>query len=227
MRQLRSLVLVGFLMVMAVFCWRRCCGPHLWRRRRDRTARAMDPSSTHGQVCGCSVGLLASLIAVLALTAPAAAAAPARVTLAVEVLAEGGTHVAATVTDARGNPVSDVAVTLRAKTTFGWLQVAEGTTDRHGQMHAVLPASSRFPEIVAEAGEAETLQAAVLLEQGSMSTPGVRPGRAALARLSPQPGFISPYPVPALVLLLSVILGGIWATYGRVVFLLVQIRRGR
>ncbi len=227
MRQPRSLLLGGFLMVMAVFCWKRCCGLHLWRRRSDRTARAMEPSSTHRQVCGCGVGLITSLISVLALTAPAAAAAHARVTLAVEALLGGGAHVTTTVTDARGNPMRDVAVTLRAKTTFGWLQVAEGTTDRHGQMHALLPASSRFAEIVAEAGEAETLQAAVRLEEGPMSAPGVRPGRAALARLSPQPGFISPYPVPALVLLLSVILGGIWATYGRVVFLLVQIRRGR
>ncbi len=227
MRQPRSLLLVGFLMIMAVFCWKRCCGLHLWRRRSGRTARAMEPSSTHGQMYGCGVGLITSLIVAVALTAPAAAAAPARVTLAVEALLGGGAHVTATVTDARGSPMGDVAVTLRAKTTFGWLRVAAGTTDRRGQMHAVLPASSRFAEIVAEAGEAETLQAAVRLEQGPMSAPGVRPGRAALAPLSPQPGFISPYPVPVLVLLLSVILGGIWVTYGRVVFLLVQIRRGR
>ncbi len=219
MRQPRSLLLVGFVMVLAVFCWKRCCGLHLGRRRSGRTARAMDPSSTHG--------LIVSLIVAVALPAPAAAAAPARVTLAVEALLGGGTHVTATVTDARGSPMGDVAVTLRAKTTFGWLRVAEGTTDRRGQMHAVLPASSRFAEIAAEAGDVETVQAAVRLVQGQSVAPIVRPGYDALVRLSPQPGFISPYPVPLQVLLLTVILGGIWATYGYVVSLLAQIRRAR
>ncbi len=214
-------------MVMAVVCWKRCCGLHLWRRRSGRTARAVEPSSTHGQMCGCGVGLITSLIAVLALTAPAAAAAPARVTLTVEALLGGGAHVTATVTDARGSPMGDVAVTLRAKTTFGWLRVAEGTTDRRGQMHAVLPAPLRFAEIMAEAGEAETLQAAVRLEQVPPAAPTVRPGYATLARVSPQPGFISPYPVPVQVLLLALILGSIWVTYGYVVSFLVQIRRTR
>jgi hypothetical protein len=167
------------------------------------------------------------LIAVLALTGPAAAAAPARVVLAVEPLLGGGTHVTVTVTDARGTPMERVPVTLRAKTTFGWLTVAEGKTDERGQMHLALPASSRFAEIAAEAGDAETVQAAVRLEQGHAVAPAVRPGYGPLARLSPQPGFISPYPVPVQVLLLGLILGGVWATYGYVVSLLVQIRRAR
>jgi hypothetical protein len=90
-----------------------------------------------------------------------------------------------------------------------------------------LPASSRFEEIVAEAGDAETVQAAVRLVQGQSVPPIVRPGYDVLVRLSPQPGFISPYPVPPQVFLLTVILGGIWATYGYVVSLLAQIRRAR
>lgn len=166
-------------------------------------------------------------VTLMAVASPVGAAEPARVTLAVEVLAAGGVHVTATVIDGRGGPVGDIAVTLRARTTFGWLKVAEGTTDRRGQIHAEFPAQSRFEEIAAEAGDAEAVQAAVLLEQGQPAAPAVRPGYDRLARLSPQPGFISPYPVPLQVLLLGLILGGIWATYGYIVSLLVQIRRVR
>ena len=55
--------------------------------------------------------------------------------------------------------------------------------------------------------------------------PRIRPGRDALSRLSPQPGFISPYLVPLQVALLGLILGGIWTTYGYVVWLLLRIRQ--
>lgn len=48
-----------------------------------------------------------------------------------------------------------------------------------------------------------------------------------LRDLSPQPGFISPYPVPLQVVLLAVILGGIWTTYGYIVWLLSRIRGAR
>lgn len=171
--------------------------------------------------------LFALLMAALALASPTVAAGPARVALAVHALPVGGAHVTATVTDAGGSPVESVAVTLRVKTTFGWLTVAEGRTDLRGQIHVVLPASSRFEEIAAEAGDGETVQTAVRLVQGQPVAPIVRPGYDALVRLSPQPGFISPYPVPLQVLLLTVILGGIWATYGYVVSLLAQIRRAR
>ncbi|MDR7519901.1 MAG: hypothetical protein QN123_10085 [Armatimonadota bacterium] len=57
--------------------------------------------------------------------------------------------------------------------------------------------------------------------------PAIRPGRYVLRDLSPQPGFISPYPVPLQVVLLAVILGGIWTTYGYIVWLLSRIRGAR
>ncbi len=229
MRRQRSVMWVGLLIVaVAAICWRKCCGPHLRRRRAGQTGEATETVSAHTRRRECGAGVIAILMAILALAAPAVAAASARMTLATDLLLGGGTHLTVTVTDARGNPMKAVVVTLRAKTTFGWLRVTEATTDPRGQIHAVLPASSRFTEIVAEAAaDAETVQAAVRLERGPISAPGVRPGRATLAPLSPQPGFISPYPVPWLVLVLGVILGGVWVTYGRVIFLLVQIRRGR
>ncbi len=165
------------------------------------------------------------VLMLLALATPALAAGPASMTLAVQALPAGTVRVTATVTDARGAPVPDVSVIMRAKTTFGWLKVIEQATDPQGQISAELPASSRFEEIVAEAGDADTIQAAVHFERGRPALPAVRPGYDRLAGLSPQPGFISPYPVPLQVLLLGVILGGIWATYGYLVALLVQIRR--
>lgn len=57
--------------------------------------------------------------------------------------------------------------------------------------------------------------------------PRVRPGREVLSALSPQPGFISPYLVPTQVMLLALVLGGIWTTYGYVAWLLSRIRSGR
>lgn len=168
--------------------------------------------------------LLGLLLAVLT-AGPALAAGSMSMTLTVQTLPTGALRVTATVTGPGGAPVPDVSVLMRAKTTFGWLKVAEKPTDGRGQVSAEVPAPSRFDEITAEAGDEETVQAAVRLERGRPAVPAVRPGYERLARLSPQPGFVSPYPVPLQVLLLGVILGGIWATYGYLVSLLVQIRR--
>jgi len=162
---------------------------------------------------------------VLGLAAPALGAGSMSMTLTAQTLPAGALRVTATVTGPGGAPVPDVSVLIRAKTTFGWLKVAEKATDARGQIAVDLPASSRFEEISAEAGDTETVRAAVRFERGEPAAPAVRPGYDRLARLSPQPGFISPYPVPVQVLLLGVILGGIWATYGYIVSLLVQIRR--
>ncbi len=226
MRLHRKAMSFGPLMaVIASVRWRKCSGLRMWRRR-SRAARVTQTSSNYRQLQGCGRVILI-FMAVLALASPTVAAEPARVTLAVHAMPVGGAHVTATVTDARSSPVEGVPVTLRVKTTFGWLIVAKGRTDLRGQIHVLLPASSRFEEIAAEAGDAETVQAAVRLVQGQSVAPIVRPGYDALVRLSPQPGFISPYPVPLQVFLLTVILGGIWATYGYVVSLLAQIRRVR
>ncbi len=231
MRPPRKILLLGLLTVMAAVCWKKCCVPHLRRWRNARAAGAAGASSVRGQphgYCGCCAALVGALLSIVMLAVPALAAGPASsVKLAVETLPTGAVRVTATVTDAREAPMPDVSVVVRAKTTFGWLKVAEGATDPRGQIRAELPAPSRFEEITVEAGDANTVQAAVRLEQGQPAAPAMRPGYDRLARLSPQPGFISPYPVPLQVLLLGVILGGIWATYGYIVSQLVQIRRAR
>lgn len=171
--------------------------------------------------------LVSCVLSVLLLAVPAAAADPAGVALSAKTLPDGSTQLTAAVKDNGGAPVDGATVTFRAKTAFGWLTLAEETTDQAGKAEVILGASSRYGEIVAEAGAESPIRASIRFEQGRSVEPAKRPGPGVLTRLSPQPGFISPYPVPLAVLFLTVILGGIWTTYGYLVSLLVKIHRAR
>ncbi len=155
---------------------------------------------------------------------PAQAAEPARVTVSVDSGSKGAFRVTADVVDANGEPVASAPVVLKARTTFGWLSIAKASTGATGRVEATLPATLRSGEISAEAGDDGQVRATVRFGEGKFAAPSVRPGRDALSSLSPQPGFISPYPVLLQVALLVVILGGIWTTYGYVGWLLSQIR---
>jgi hypothetical protein len=168
--------------------------------------------------------LLWPLLAILFVPAPAEAAEPARVLLQTEPAADGSVRVTAAVLDARGAPVPETPVTFRVRTTFGWLILAESTTGRNGRARATVPAGNAW-EIAVEAGEDGTARAAILLSQRTMSPPRIRPGRDRLLGLSPQPGIISPRPVPFQVALLGLILAGVWSTYGYVIWLLLRIHR--
>lgn len=137
----------------------------------------------------------------------------------------GGPQVVATVTDASGEPVEGATVAFRARTAFGWLPLGEVTTDASGRAVLALPSGRPYQEIEAEVSEPPQ-RAALTLARRPAWRPAVRPGRQVLQALSPQPGLISPYPVPPLALL-GAILGGIWATYGYIVFLLTRIATGR
>lgn len=174
-----------------------------------------------------SLGILLMLLAIPTLAITAAAGEPSRVNLIARPQTDGTTLVAVTITDAGGGPVPDVAVSMRAKTTFGWLALADRTTDQAGRVQIILPPSSPYGEIAVEAGDEGTLRAAIRLNPPASREPAVRPGRDIISRLSPQPGFISPYPQPMQVLFLGLILGGIWTTYGYLALLLVRIRRAR
>lgn len=174
-----------------------------------------------------NLGILLVLLAIPVLVITAAAGEPSRVNVIAKPQTDGTTLVAVTVTDAGGAPVPDVAVTMRAKTTFGWLVLADRTTDQVGRVQIILPASSRYGEIAIEAGDEGSLRAAIRLNPPATREPAVRPGRDIISRLSPQPGFLSPYPHPLQVGLLGLILGGIWTTYAYLVLLLVRIRRER
>lgn len=167
------------------------------------------------------------LVVVLIIALPvisASAAEPARVAVAAQFLSDGSTQVTAVVTDARGGPVGGVAVTLRAKTTFGWLTLDEVTTGQEGKARITIPPPPRFSEFVAEVENGETLRGTIRWSTANPAQLTIRPGRSTLSRLSPQPGFISPYLVPVQVVLLGIILGGVWATYGYVLWLLRRLR---
>ncbi len=167
----------------------------------------------------------AALLAALALTASAASAA-ARLHLVLAPEEGGGLQVVAVVTDAPGSPREGIPVTFRARTAFGWLPLGEGVTDASGRAVLPLPAGAPYPEIEAQTADDPPARAVLALDRRAAAQPAVRPGRRTLHALSPQPGLISPYPVPPLALL-GVLVGAIWATYGYIVFLLTRIAAGR
>jgi hypothetical protein len=172
-------------------------------------------------------GLVLRLAGLALAPSPASAAEPAGVMLMTAPGPAGVLQAMAVVTDAAGAPVAGVSVIFRARTTFGWLTLGERTTDQTGRARIELPSAMRIAEVRADAGEEGQVSAGVRLRQPAPAAPSARPGPDVLAQVSPQPGFISPYPVPAQVAALAVLLGGIWTTYGYVVWLLRQIACGR
>lgn len=172
------------------------------------------------------VGLI-GLFALLVAGSPVFAGEPAVLTLAVRSHPDGTASLTATVTDAQRVPVPDVMVTFEMKTTFGWLVVADRITDRSGQATVALPQMPRSGEITAEADAGtKTLHAAIWIDRSPPPAPRTRPGSDTLSALSPQPGFISPYP-PAQILFVAVLLGGIWTTYAYLVSLLLRLKRAQ
>jgi hypothetical protein len=169
------------------------------------------------------VGSLAAALMVAG--APVEAGQPARVLLRSLTSSDGRVQLTATVLDGSGAPVADVPVTFRTRTAFGWLTLAETATGQDGTAAVSVPPSPLAREVRVEAGEEGTLRATVSLGAPRASPPRIRPGRTLLRALSPQPGFTSPYPVPAQVLLVGGVLAGIWSTYGYVIWLLLRIRR--
>ncbi len=174
-----------------------------------------------------SLLLLACTAAVLLAAPSAQGAEPARVVLQARTTAGGTIRLTATVVDGRGAPAAESPVIFKVRTTFGWLTLAETVSGKDGTAQATLPAARTAGEIAVEAGEEGTVRAAILIGAPIPSRPRIRPGRDVLRDLSPQPGFISPYPVPLQVALFGMILTGIWTTYGYVVWLLLRIRRER
>lgn len=149
---------------------------------------------------------------------------PARIALTRDLDPAGTVRLVARVTDAAGAAVPGAAVTFVSRTAFGSLALGEAETGADGTAMLVLPPGQQVTEVVARAGEGQDLRAALVLKPGGRPVPAIRPSRDVLRSFSPQPGFISPYPVPQLVIL-GVILGGIWITYGYLVLLLARIRR--
>lgn len=185
-------------------------------------------SQRSGRLIRLALGALAGIwIAITLAPGPTLAGEPAKVTVEIQREQDGRFRATAVVVDAAGGPAADVPVVLKARTTFGWLTLADATTDASGRARVLLPRAPRTGEIAAEAGDDGQVRATIRLGEARITEPAQRPGREALSALSPQPGLISPYPVPLQVALLGLILGGIWATYGYVAWLLSRIRSAR
>lgn len=169
--------------------------------------------------------LVAVLWAAVSLAAlPVYAADPASVTVRAVMESDGTFQVTVMVVDAKGAVVPEAPVVLKVRTAFGWLPVAKRATDASGRARVTLPPNFRGGEITTEAGEDGQASATIRFGRAEFRPLSVRPGRDVLGGLSPQPGFISPYPVATQVALLAVVLGGIWVSYGYVAWLLSRIR---
>lgn len=173
-----------------------------------------------------SLPLLALTTAILLAAPSVEGAEPARVVLQAATTPDGRTRLTATVTDGRGAPVAGTPVTFKMRTTFGWLTLLETSTAKDGIARTALGPGAAA-EIAVQAGEDGEIRAALLVGEEKAAPPRTRPGYDVLRGLSPQPGFISPYPVPLQVALFGGILAGVWTTYGWVVWLLLRIRRAR
>ncbi len=170
--------------------------------------------------------VLLFVLLLLAIGAVPAAAAPAKISLVREADDDGATRFVATVTDAAGAAVKNTAVSFSVRTAFGWLRVAEMNTDAGGKAVLQLDPTMRYAELLAQSEEEPDVRAGLRLAQVERPEPIRRPGPGVLRALSPQPGFVSPYP-PVQILFVAVLLGGIWTTYAYLVLLLARIRRAQ
>lgn len=170
--------------------------------------------------------LLLGVALLAASVATAAGAEPARVALTQETLSGGTIRLTATVTDGAGRTVEGTEVVFQARTAFGWLKLAGVETDRNGRASVDIAATAPYAEVSAQVGEGTAVRAGVRVRQIDRREPVKRPGPGVLRGLSPQPGFISPYP-PVQILFVAVVFSGIWMTYAYLVSLLIRIRRAQ
>lgn len=140
-----------------------------------------------------------------------------------------GIEATAVLADPQGRAVSGVTVAFLRRTTFGWLEVARLDTGAGGTARAVMALPPGLvPEIkaVAEVGD-QTVEQLARLDLAAAREAPIRPGETTLEALSPQPGFISPYPPVRLLATLMPVLLGVWVTYAVVVYQLTAIARNR
>lgn len=165
-------------------------------------------------------------LAAIPLLATGSDAGGATLSLSAEPVPDG-IEATATVTDPQGRAVSGAEIVFLRRTTFGWLEVARMTTGADGTVRAVLGLPrGAVHEIKAIAeGEDYTVQRVLRLDPSVEGGPRIRPGEVALEALSPQPGFISPYPPARLLVTLLPVLLGVWITYTVVAYQLYGIAR--
>ncbi|MFQ5854304.1 MAG: c-type cytochrome, partial [Anaerolineae bacterium] len=145
------------------------------------------------------------------------AAVPARLSLDAAPGTDGVIIVRVALQSDDGKPIPEAPITLFRQTVMGGsLPVAEATTDSQGE--AIL-------QVAAVKDQTWVLEAAYV---GSDNWgPAKAQGKVKLRGTATLPpvisGLTSPTPPPAFAAILVVVVGGVWATYGYVVYQLVRI----
>lgn len=137
--------------------------------------------------------------------------------LTVQSAGEGRFAVRVVLRDSRGQPVVGVPVRLFQETTFGRLSIGSIQTDSTG---------TALTAFMAE--RASTLTVIAIFDGGEGLGPAKATQTLALAPIEPSPpfaGLTAPSPPPLFALVLGMVVGSVWVTYGYVAYLLGRIRR--
>jgi len=122
--------------------------------------------------------------------------------------------------DQEGRPIAGAQIEFRARTALGGvLPLAAATTDAQGQAEARLQLGEGR-QVTLEAVFTDQKSLGPAAASAALEIPGV-PQVEPLGN-----GLTSPTPPIELVALLGVLVGGVWATYGYVLYQLYRIRRG-
>lgn len=157
---------------------------------------------------------------VIKVVRPKATGAPVSLSLDLTPRDDGSVLARATLLDASGNPLADQPVIFTLRTSLGGdLALGTPTTIKNGSAVLKIPATG-----------SEKLKVTTAFEGGN----GLAYAEASSEITAPglpmehQPGALSaPAAPPTLALALLVVLGGVWAAYGFVVYQVVRIRRAQ
>lgn len=125
----------------------------------------------------------------------------------------------AVATDSMGRAVKDLPLLFYRRTTFGRLRLGPVKTDQAGVASVTVTATpGQKVEVTAVFPGDNTFARS----EGSASL-DLPPAPEPVKR--PPGGLITPYPNPIHVLLLTLIVGGVWLTYGTIAYTLIRIKR--
>lgn len=122
-------------------------------------------------------------------------------------------------TDSMGMPLKGLPVRFYRKTTFGQFLIGPVNTDASGKATVTVPATAgQVVEVLALFKGNKTY--APSEARASLELPA-----APSTSKRPPGGLTTSYPNPYHVLLLGLVVGAVWVTYGRVVYILIRIKR--
>ena len=171
----------------------------------------------------------------LSVTFAAGTALPTRMTVSLEqtVGEEKGVSVAATLIDAREEPVVGAVVQFYVNTTFGPMKIGSSTTDATGKASITYnpggPGQLQFTVVYAGAAKYEpsTTAGSVIYQARGMAERGDEFPFVLGQNMSPDIRLVgSPWSISLLIVtIVGLVVGGVWATYLFVAKQLVDIRK--